>query len=183
MNEAALKKTKRDLLLNSRIGKERKRLSEEYRDGIIRITNEILGKEGQKFIEKYKDSISYYNELFIPGHVEVRIFSEQDTHSYHYYCDFFSNEKIPNIIDGLNNVYYYNKEFNADIITNEKDKEWIKDIRLKLENNANEYENLWKEIESVFKNITEKDLKLFPEAYSLYIKFRNECKDEKTNKE
>lgn len=183
MNETALKKTKRELLLNSKLGKERRRLSEEYRDGIIRIVNEILGEKGQKFLEKYKNCISYYSELLIPGQISVHIIKDNtfDTSYYNRWYDSFNfdDPKIPDIISGLNNVYYYNKEdFNIDIMK-EKDQEWIKNIRQQLEVNAEEYEKLWKEIESIFKNITEKELKTFPEAYSLYIKFRNESKDEK----
>ena len=76
MNEIALKKVKKELLLNSKVGKERRRLSEEYRDGVIRITNEILGKEGIEFLEKYKEYVSNYDELLIPGQTTNHIFSK-----------------------------------------------------------------------------------------------------------
>lgn len=182
MNEAALKKTKRELLLNSKVGKERKRLAEEYRDGIIRITNEILGEKGQELLKKYENIINYYEELLIPGQVSVRIFDVNSRYGYlSIYYDCFNSPEIPIVIRNLNNVYSYNKsEFNTDIIPEEKDKEWIKNIRNQLETNAEEYESLWDEIESIFNGMTEKDLKTFPEAYSLYIKFRNELKNEGT---
>lgn len=181
MNEEALKKTKKELLLNSKLGKERKRLSEEYRDGIIRITNEILGEEGKKFLEKYKDITSFYDELLIPGQITVHIIKDNSNSVYYSrWFDSFESPGIFNIISGLNNVYSYNKnDFSVDIIPKEEDQEWIKNIRNQLESNAEEYERLRYEIDSIFKNITEKELKIFPEAYSLYTKFRNEIKDEK----
>ena len=182
MNEIALKKVKKELLLNSKVGKERIRLSEEYRDGVIRITNEILGKEGIEFLEKYKEYVSNYDELLIPGQTTNHIFSKKNSGQYcYYYYDCFGTDEItlPKIIPSINNVYNYNKnDFDTEIIPKEEDRVWIINIRQELEKNAEEYESLWKEIENVFKNITEEDLKTFPEAYSMYIKFRNEQKNE-----
>lgn len=178
MNESALKKTKRELLFNSNVGIERKKLVKEYLEGIIRITNQILGPEGLEFISKNEDQINYFNYLYIPGRVSVRMFKE-DFHSYECF-DIVEDLKIPRVLSELNDIYSCHFNFGKiKVDIDQEDLNWILNKRQQLIDNSEKINSLWEEIETVFYKITESDLKKFPEAYNLYIKFRTEQKDEK----
>lgn len=182
MNNQALLKTKNELYQNSQLGRERLRLIEEYKNSIIGVVDRLFTntETGKKMLEMYPEQIKYETYLAIPGKVDRRVTTEVSPSRYYYQCyDEVINLKIPEILDNLNNnwnPFIYHENDTKRLTDEEKGK--ILDLTRKLESNAESCNHLWKSIVEVFDNISEAQLKKFPEAYSIYVKYRTEINNE-----
>lgn len=182
MNNLALLKTKNELYQNSQLGKERLKLIEEYKNSILSVVDRLFTntETGKKMLEMYPELIIFENYLTIPGKVDKRVTTEGSSNGYYYRCyDEVANLKIPEILDNLNNNWnpFIYHENDTDKLTDEE-KGKILDLTRKLESNAESCNHLWKNIVEVFDNISEAQLKKFPEAYSIYVKHRTEINNE-----
>ena len=182
MNNLALLKTKNELYQNSQLGKERLKLIEEYKNSILSVVDRLFTntETGKKMVEMYPELIRFEDYLTIPGKVDKRITTEGSSNGYyHQYYDEVANLKITEILINLNNNWnpFIYHENDTDKLTDEE-KGKILDLTRKLESNAESCNHLWKNIVEVFDNISEAQLKKFPEAYSIYVKYRTEINNE-----
>lgn len=171
MNKQALEKVKTDLYKSSIIIKTRLDLIEKYKTGLENIANRILGDDGKRLVEKYSQYVKKETHLVIPGRVEKRCITCGEV-IYLYSFDTI-DFNIPTIFSDINNLWYIGQCTKFTEILSESEKDWYINIRAELEKNSELANNLWREICDVFYNISEKQLKNFPEAYNLYIKYRS----------
>lgn len=181
MNNQALLKTKNELYQNSQLGRERLKLIEEYKNSIIGVVDRLFTntETGKKMIEMYPGQIKYEIYLSIPGKIDRRVTMGSPDRYYYQSYDEVSNLKIPEILNNLNNnwnPFIYHEEDTKRLTDEEKGK--ILDLTRKLESNAESCNRLWKSIVEVFDNISEAQLKKFPEAYNIYVKYRTEINNE-----
>ena len=171
MNKKALECVKNDLYKSSNIVKTRLDLIEKYKTGLEDITNRILGEKGKNIIEKYSEYVKRETHLVIPGRVD-RICSCTSQVIYLYVYDTV-DINIPRILPDINSIWWGRDV--EELVSNftETEKSWYIEIKSELEKNSKLVNNLWKEISDVFYNISEKQLKSFPEAYNLYLKYRS----------
>lgn len=173
MDNKILAKVKEHLLFNSEIYKNRQKLIEEYVENVKRITYEVLGENGKRVIERYPNAIQYYTDITIPGY--YRHLGQQG------YCnisaDCVKEVNLPIVIHGLNSAYSNNLNCGSD-----EDKEWYRKMREDLEKNGKEIGYLCENLDSTLKTGTTliQLQNYFPEAYKLYIKFKNN-EERKTN--
>lgn len=171
MNKKALECVKIDLYKSSNIVKTRLDLIEKYKTGLEDITNRILGEKGKNIIEKYSEYVKRETHLVIPGRVD-RICSCTSQIIYLYAYDTI-DISIPRILPDINSIWWGRDV--EELVSNftETEKSWYIEIKSELEKNSELVNSLWKEISDVFYNISEKQLKSFPEAYNLYLKYRS----------
>ena len=170
MNKQALEKVKTDLYKSNTIIKTRLDLIEKYKTGLENIANRILGDDGKRLVEKYSQYIKKETHLVIPGRIEKRCITCGEV-IYLYSFDTV-DFNIPTIFSDINNLWYGGQSKFTEILS-ESEKDWYINIRTELEKNSEHANNLWREICDVFYNISEKQLKNFPEAYNLYLKYRS----------
>lgn len=181
MNNQALLKTKNELYQNSQLGRERLKLIEEYKNSIISVVDRLFTntETGKKMIEMYPEQINYEKYLIIPGRVDKRVTTGVPGRYYYPYQDEVANLKIPKILNNLDNhwdPFIYHESDTSRLTDEEKGK--ILDLTRKLESNAENCNHLWGDIVNVFDNISEAQLKKFPEAYNIYVKYRTEINNE-----
>lgn len=172
MNKKALERVKNDLYKSSNVVKTRLSLIEKYKTGLEGIANRILGEKGNSIIEKYSEYVKRETHLVIPGKVD-KICSCTSQVIYLYTYDTV-DINIPKILPDMNSVWWGRNV--EELVSNftETEKSWYINIKIDLEKNSEQVNSLWKEISDVFYNISEKQLKSFPEAYNLYVKYRLE---------
>ena len=127
----------------------------------------------------YSEQIKYETYLSIPGKVDRRVTMGSPDRYYYQSYDEVANLKIPEILNNLNNnwnPFIYHENDTNRLTDEEKGK--ILDLTRKLESNAESCNSLWKSIVNVFDNISEAQLKKFPEAYNIYVKYRTEINNE-----